>query len=193
MKKGKIIILSGPSGSGKTTISQFLLSKIKKLKFSVSCTTRSIRKNEIQGKDYYFISNNKFISKIKKYQFSEWEEVYPKLFYGTLKSEILKIWKSNKHVLFDVDVKGGLNLKKQYPTNSLSIFLMVNSIKILKKRLFTRKKNNFEKINQIDIRLNKAKKEWKYANLFDIILLNINLIQTQKKIINLVSNFIKSG
>ncbi|WP_185871991.1 guanylate kinase [Blattabacterium cuenoti] len=188
MKKGKMIILSGPSGCGKTTISHYLLSKFSNLKFSVSCTTRSIRNNEKHGKDYYFISMNTFISKIKKYQFLEWEEVYPKLFYGTLKNEILKIWKSNKHVLFDIDVKGGLNLKKKYPNNSLSIFIMVNSMNLLKKRLIKRNSETLK--NQINARLNKAKKENNYAKLFDFILFNIDLFQTKKKIIQIVSNFI---
>ncbi|MDR1804734.1 MAG: guanylate kinase [Flavobacteriales bacterium] len=188
MKKGKMIILSGPSGSGKTTISQYLLSKIPELKFSVSCTTRSMRNNEKHGKDYYFLSTKRFISKIKKYQFVEWEEVYPQLFYGTLKNEISKIWNENKHILFDVDVKGGLSLQRKYPYNSLSIFVMVKSMKILKERLFTRNSNN------MNIRLNKAKIEWKYANLFDVILLNVDLLKTKKKAVQLVSNFInKSG
>ncbi|WP_341654287.1 guanylate kinase [Blattabacterium cuenoti] len=190
MKKGKMIILSGPSGSGKTTISHCLLSKFPELKFSVSCTTRSIRNNERHGKDYYFLSVNSFISKIKTHQFAEWEEVYPKLFYGTLKNEIFKIWKSNKHILFDVDVKGALNLKKQYPNNSLSIFIMVNSIKILKKRLFTR--SYYEKNNKtnINIRLDKVRKENSYAKLFDFVLFNIDLYQTKKKAIQIISNFI---
>ncbi|WP_185851358.1 guanylate kinase [Blattabacterium cuenoti] len=188
MEIGKMIILSGPSGSGKTTISRYLLSKIPKLKFSVSCTTRTIRNYEKYGKDYYFISEDKFISKIKKYQFAEWEEVYPKLFYGTLKSEISNLWKKNKHVLFDVDVKGGLCLKKQYPNNSLSIFIMVH-LEILKKRLFVR---NYEELSKIKIRLNKAKIEYNYAKSFDIILPNINLIQTKKKAMKLVSDFIKN-
>ncbi|WP_341664199.1 guanylate kinase [Blattabacterium cuenoti] len=190
MKKGKMIILSGPSGSGKTTISHCLLSKFPELKFSISCTTRSIRNNEKHGKDYYFLSVNSFISKIKTHQFAEWEEVYPKLFYGTLKNEIFKIWKSNQHILFDIDVKGGLNLKKQYPNNSLSIFIMVNSIKILKKRLFTR--SCYEQINKtnINIRLDKAIKENSYAKLFDFVLFNIDLYQTKKKAIQIVSNFI---
>ncbi|WP_041178386.1 guanylate kinase [Blattabacterium sp. (Blaberus giganteus)] len=187
MKKGKMIILSGPSGSGKTTISHYLLSKFPELKFSVSCTTRSIRNNEIHGKDYYFLSVNSFIYKIKKCQFAEWEEVYPNLFYGTLKNEISKIWKSNQHILFDIDVKGGLNLKKKYPNNSLSIFVTVNSINILKKRLIARcYKNN----TNINTRLNKVQEENSYAKLFDFILFNIDLYQTKKKAIQIVSNFI---
>ncbi|WP_238785040.1 guanylate kinase [Blattabacterium cuenoti] len=192
MKKGKMIILSGPSGSGKTTISHCLLSTFPELKFSVSCTTRSIRNNEIHGKDYYFLSVNSFISKIKKYQFVEWEEVYPKLFYGTLKNEIFKIWKSNQHVLFDIDVKGGLNLKKKYPNNSLSIFIMVNSVKILKERLIARSyKNSNDNEMNLNIRLNKAREENDYAKLFDFVLLNnIDLCQTKRKAIQIVSNFI---
>ncbi|WP_238784145.1 guanylate kinase [Blattabacterium cuenoti] len=194
MKKGKMIILSGPSGSGKTTISHCLLSKFPELEFSVSCTTRSIRHNEIHGKDYYFLSINSFFSKIKKYQFAEWEEVYPNLFYGTLKKEIFKIWKSNKHILFDIDVKGGLNLKKKYPNNSLSIFIMVNSINILKKRLVIRDHKNCEDCENneknINYRLNKAEEENSYAKLFDIVLLNIDLSQTKKKVIQIVSSFI---
>ncbi|WP_185850769.1 guanylate kinase [Blattabacterium cuenoti] len=188
MKKGKMIILSGPSGSGKTTISQYLLSIIPELEFSISCTTRPIRlEKEKQGKDYFFISNNKFLSKIKKDQFAEWEEVYPKLFYGTLKSEISKIWNKKKHVLFDVDVKGALHLKKKYPNNSLSIFIMVNSTILLKKRLV---KRNNENLSKLIIRLKKAEKEWKYANFFDKILLNINLNKTKKIIQKLVSNYL---
>ncbi|WP_185868807.1 guanylate kinase [Blattabacterium cuenoti] len=188
MKKGKMIILSGPSGSGKTTISHCLLSKFPDLKFSISCTTRSIRNNEKHGRDYYFVSINNFISKMKKYQFAEWEEVYPKLFYGTLKKEILRIWESNKHVLFDVDVKGGLSLKKQYPDNSLSIFIMANSIKILKERLLIR--NSETSYDQINTRINKAKKENLSAKKFDFILFNTDLFQTKKKAIQIVHNFI---
>ncbi len=186
-----MIILSGPSGSGKTTISHCLLSEVPKLKFSVSCTTRSIRNNEIHGKDYYFLSTNSFISKIKKSQFAEWEEVYPNLFYGTLKNEIFQIWKSNQHILFDIDVKGGLNLKRKYPNNSLSIFIMVNSIKTLKERLTKRYyKNSEENKKNINIRVNKAKEENKFANLFDFVLLNVDLFQAKKKAIQIVSNFI---
>ncbi|WP_185855833.1 guanylate kinase [Blattabacterium cuenoti] len=190
MKRGKMIILSGPSGSGKTTISHYILSKFPELKFSVSCTTRTIRPHEKHGKDYYFISKDRFISNIKKDQFAEWEEVYPQLFYGTLKSEIFKIWKTNEHILFDVDVKGGVHLKRKYPKNSLSIFIMAHSIKILKKRLITR---NSEELSKIKIRLNKAEREFHYAKLFDIVLLNVNLIQTKKKAKKLVSNFLRKN
>ncbi|WP_185870833.1 guanylate kinase [Blattabacterium cuenoti] len=189
MKKGKMIILSGPSGSGKSTISNYLLSKIPELKFSTSCTTRNSRNKEIHGKDYYFISIETFIYKIKKLQFAEWEEVYPRIFYGTLKSEIHKNWKNNKHILFDIDVKGGLNLKKQFPHNSLSIFIMVESIEKLRERLILR---NSESKEKIDLRLNKAKEEQRYAKKFDFVLLNIDLLEAKKEAMNLVSKFISN-
>ncbi|WP_317168495.1 guanylate kinase [Blattabacterium cuenoti] len=187
MKQGKMIILSGSSGSGKTTISNFLLSKIPLLKFSISCTTRTIRPFEIDKKDYFFLSKNEFINKINNHHFIEWEEVYPQLFYGTLKEEIFRIWNSNYHVLFDVDVKGGINLKTKYPNNSLSIFLMVNSIKTLENRLIKRNSENYYKIY---IRLKKAATEWKFSKLFDIVLINLDLSITKEKILKIVSNFI---
>ncbi len=186
MKNGKIIILSGPSGSGKTTISKYLLSKNFNIRLSISCTTRKIRKYEKNGKDYYFISNKDFFYKIKTYQFLEWEEVYKNLYYGTLKSEISKIWQSKKHILFDIDVKGGINIKKIYPNNSISIFIFVSN-KELKKRLINRKSEN---LNKIDIRLNKAKKENKFSHLFDYILFNKNLKKSKKIVTNLISKFI---
>ncbi|WP_317167084.1 guanylate kinase [Blattabacterium cuenoti] len=188
MKKEKIVILSGPSGCGKTTISRFLLSKISNLKLSISCTTRKIRINEKHGKDYFFISKNIFLSKIKKYHFIEWEEVYKNIFYGTLKSELIKIWKNNNNILFDVDVKGGINLKKLFYKNSISIFIFVKSENILKKRLIKRNSENIEKIN---IRLKKLKEENNHAYLFDFIINNKNLKKTKKKILKLVRNFIE--
>ncbi|WP_238785387.1 guanylate kinase [Blattabacterium cuenoti] len=187
LKQGKMIILSGSSGSGKTTISNFLLSTIPSLQFSISCTTRPIRPCEIHKKDYFFLSNNEFINKINNHHFIEWEEVYPKLFYGTLKQEILRIWNSNYHVLFDVDVKGAINLKTKYPHNSLSIFLMVNSIKILENRLINRNSENYYKIY---IRLKKAKIEYNLSKFFDIVLMNLDLFITKQKIFKIVSNFL---
>ncbi|WP_185855307.1 guanylate kinase [Blattabacterium cuenoti] len=187
MKKEKIIIISGPSGSGKTTISHFLLSKIPDLELSISCTTRKKRNYEKHGKDYYFISIKTFFSKIKTYQFIEWEEVYKQQFYGTLKSEIYRIWNKKKIILFDVDVKGSLNIKKQYPNNSLSIFIMVKSINILKNRLFKRK---YENSYNIDIRLKKAKQENNFSHLFDSVLLNDDILKTKMKIVKLIESFI---
>ncbi|WP_185864818.1 guanylate kinase [Blattabacterium cuenoti] len=187
MKKRKVIILSGSSGSGKTTISQYLLSKISNLKLSISCTTRTIRKNEKNGKDYYFISKKNFFYKIKKYQFIEWEEVYDNSFYGTLKNELYKIWREGKHVLFDVDVKGGLKLKRIFKKNSLSIFISVISKKILEERLINRESENMEKIK---IRLKRAEKENIYSDLFDFIIENNDLKTTKNKILKIVYNFI---
>ncbi|WP_185868306.1 guanylate kinase [Blattabacterium cuenoti] len=187
MKKGKIIILSGPSGSGKTTISNFLRSKISCLELSISCTTRKKRKHEIHGIDYYFLSRKNFFSKINKCQFLEWEEVYQKQFYGTLKSELHRIWKNNKIVLFDIDVKGGLNIKKQYPNHSYSIFLMVQSIDILKSRLIDRKDENMEKIK---MRLKRVEYENNFSHLFDVIVSNNNLLETQKHMLILIKQFL---
>lgn len=187
---GKIIILSGSSGSGKTTISNYLLSIIPNLELSISCTTRKIRNNEKNGKDYYFISNEDFLYKIKKKKFLEWEEVYKNFFYGTLKNEISRIWRKNKHILFDVDVKGGINIKKKYPKNSLSIFISVSSENILKKRLI---KRNSENINKINIRVKKYREETNKSNLFDFIFINNNnddLKKIKTKIKKLILDFI---
>ncbi|WP_317167285.1 guanylate kinase [Blattabacterium cuenoti] len=189
IKQSKIIILSGPSGSGKTTISNYLISKIPNLKLSISCTTRKIRKNEKNGKDYFFISKKIFKSKIKKNQFLEWEEVYNNIFYGTLKNEINNLLKKKKYILFDIDVKGSINLKKLYKNESISIFILTNSKKILKNRLINRKLNNYK---EIKIRLEKVKKENNYSNLFDFIILNEKLEKTKNKIFNIVYNFIKN-
>ncbi|WP_317167104.1 guanylate kinase [Blattabacterium cuenoti] len=189
MKQGKIIILSGPSGSGKTTISNYLISKISNLKLSISCTTRKIRINEKNGKDYHFISKKIFKSKILKHQFIEWEEVYKNIFYGTLKDEINHICKIKKNILFDVDVKGSINLKKLYKKQSISIFILTNTKKELEKRLINRKSDDYEKIK---IRLKKVEEENNYANFFDFIILNKNLEKTKNKIFKIVSNFIKN-
>ncbi len=187
MEKKKMIILSGPSGSGKTTISKELLSNIPKLDLSISCTTRRMRNNEQDKKDYYFISEKQFLSKINKNQFVEWEEVYKNLYYGTLKSEIYRIWNNNRHILFDIDVKGSINIKKKYPNKSLSIFIMIQSLNILKYRLINRNTENFHKIK---IRLKRAKKENNLSCLFDFILPNINWYDTKKKVVNIVKNFL---
>lgn len=133
--EGKLFIFSAPSGSGKTTIVRTLLEKDLNLEFSISATSRSKRENETDGKDYYFLSADDFKEKIDKDEFVEWEEVYENRFYGTLKSELERIWNQGKHVIFDVDVVGGLNIKKKYPDKALSIFIMPPSIEELEKRL----------------------------------------------------------
>lgn len=170
--EGKLIVLSAPSGAGKTTIVHHLLSKIPELAFSVSACSREKRAGEVDGVDYYFISVDEFKEKVKNNAFVEWQEVYTNNFYGTLKSEINRIWQQNKHVAFDVDVEGGLNLKKIYGEKALAIFVMPPSIKSLEERLKLRKTETPETIAR---RMSKAEKELKTANLFDKILLNENL------------------
>jgi guanylate kinase len=170
--KGKAIIFSAPSGAGKTTIVRHLLSVLDCLAFSVSATSRTKRDYEIDGKDYHFISVEAFKTKIANNEFVEYEEVYPDHFYGTLKSEIEKIWNEGKHVIFDVDVIGGLNLKTYFGDASLAVFVQPPSTKALEERLRKRQSETEEKIQ---MRLAKAKKELEQATEFDFILLNDNL------------------
>jgi len=190
MKKGKLIIFSAPSGSGKTTLVHYLLNQPElNLAFSISATSREKRPNEIDGKDYYFISPEEFKAKIKKGEFIEWEEVYKDNFYGTLKSEVERLLNEGKNVIFDIDVKGGLNIKKQFPNNSLAIFVQPPSVNELKKRLESRKTETPEKIK---MRIEKANEELQYSKDFDVILVNDNLEEAKKNAYKLVSNFINS-
>ena len=170
--EGKLFIFSAPSGSGKTTIVKNLLDKDLSLEFSISATSRPKRENEIHGKDYYFLSVDDFKEKIDKNEFVEWEEVYENRFYGTLKIELERIWNQGKHVIFDVDVVGGLNIKKVYPDKALSIFVMPPGIEELEKRLTLRSTDSSE---DIETRIKKASKELNYANKFDIIIINDEL------------------
>ncbi len=186
--KGKLIIFSAPSGSGKTSIVQGLLKKIPGLEFSISATSRRPRKGEVHGKDYYFISPDEFRKKIKNNEFVEWEEVYPDNYYGTLKSELQRIWNSGKHVIFDVDVVGGMNIKKQFPDISLSIFVTVPSFEELEKRL---RKRFTESKESLLNRLGKAKEEMSYADLFDTRLLNEDLEKSIQEAEKIVRGFIE--
>ncbi len=187
-KKGKLIIFSAPSGSGKTTLVRYLLEKPElNLAFSVSVASREKRQGEEHGKDYYFISPEDFKQKIKNNEFVEWEEVYTNSFYGTLKSEIERLQKQGKNIIFDIDVKGGLNIKNQYPDESLAIFVMPPSIDELAQRLKKRKTESSEKIQ---MRINKAEEELYYAPQFDVILHNNNLDEAKKKAYKIVSEFI---
>ena len=170
--QGKLIIFSAPSGAGKTTIVQHLLTKIPELEFSVSACSRPIRKDETQGVDYYFISVDEFKQKIKNNEFVEWEEVYTDNFYGTLKAEIDRIWNKGKQIIFDMDVMGGLNLKKQFGDRALAIFVMPPSIQHLEDRLKMRETETPESIAR---RIGKAANELKTANEFDKIILNDTL------------------
>jgi len=182
--QGKLIIISAPSGAGKTTIVNQLLKNNKKLEFSISACSRPKRDKEIQGKDYYFLSVEQFKNKIARNEFFEWEEVYPNQFYGTLKSEIQRIWKKGNAVIFDVDVIGGLNLKKQFGEKALSIFIMPPSIDELENRLKKRSSENDVSLNE---RLSKAKYELTFADKFDEIILNEDLkiaVNFADKIVN---------
>lgn len=188
-KKGKLIVFSAPSGSGKTTIVHHLLSFPElKLDFSISATSRPSRGKEIDGKDYYFISADQFKNHVENNDFVEWEEVYHNNFYGTLKSEIKRIWSNGKNVIFDIDVKGGLNIKKQYPEQTLAIFVQPPSIEEMEIRLRNRQTDTEEKILE---RVAKAAKEIKFANDFDVILLNDDLEIAKQKAFDLVDTFLK--
>jgi len=186
---GKLIIFSAPSGAGKTTIVRHLLHQNFNLEFSVSACSRQKREKETDGKDYYFLTVEEFKEKIKNNEFIEWEEVYKDQFYGTLKSEINRIREKGKHVIFDVDVVGGLNLKNQYKDQALAIFILPPSRKELEKRLNKRLTDNSESIKH---RIAKAEKEMKYAEKFDKIIINKNLNQAYKEAIRVVKNFINS-
>ena len=171
--KGKLIVFSAPSGSGKTTIVRHLLKQERfNLEFSISATSREPRGLEKHREDYYFISSREFKDKIKTDAFLEWEEVYRDNFYGTLKSEIERIWKLKKHVIFDIDVVGGLRIKKKYPENTLAVFVKPPSIDELKIRL---KKRSTESEDKINMRVAKASVELATAPQFDKIIKNYEL------------------
>ena len=191
MKQGKLIIFSAPSGSGKTTLVHYLLQHPElNLAFSVSAASRGKRPNEIDGKDYYFISPETFKQKIKNNEFVEWEEVYKNNFYGTLKSEVARLLNEGKNVIFDIDVKGGLNIKKQYPDNSLAIFVQPPSVSELKKRLQSRQTETPEKIQ---MRIEKADEEMQYAKDFDVIIINDDLEKAKNDAYKIVKSFIEQS
>lgn len=186
--KCKCVIISAPSGAGKTTIVKQLLGKGLDLEFSVSATTRKPRGSESHGKEYYFISAVDFKKRIKNGEFVEWQEVYTENFYGTLKMEIERIWSHKKHPIFDVDAKGGINLKRIFGPLSISIFIMPPSIRELEKRLLSRGTDNPEKVQ---IRLNKAMEEMRLADQFDYIILNDSLEEATEEACSIVSSFLR--
>lgn len=191
MHNGKAIIFSAPSGSGKTTIVKHLLATNPKLGFSISACTRDKRgRNEENGKDYYFLTPEDFKRKIDNDEFIEWEEVYAGNFYGTLKSEVERIWKEGRHVIFDVDVKGGLHLKEYFGDKALAVFVKVPSIDELKERLMDRQT---ETENSLSQRIFKAKFEMTFEDKFDVSLVNEELGESLRKAEELVNNFINSG
>ena len=189
-KQGKLIVFSAPSGSGKTTIVRHLLKQDDlNLEFSISATSREKRGTEIEGKDYYYLSAKAFKNKIKNEEFLEWEEVYRDNFYGTLKTEVERIWAKGKNVIFDIDVSGGLRIKRKFPEQTLAVFVKPPSIDELKIRLKKRKTESADKIN---MRVAKASAELATAPLFDTTIINDNLENALKEAEILVGNFLKS-
>lgn len=187
-KQGKLIVFSAPSGSGKTTIVRHLLTKKElNLEFSISATSRQQRGEEIDGQDYYFLSFEEFKKKIKNDEFLEWEEVYRDNFYGTLKTEVERIWAKGKHVIFDIDVSGGLRIKRKFPEQTLAIFVKPPSIDELKIRLKNRQTESNDKIN---MRIAKASAELATAPLFDMIVVNDDLDKALEESYHLVSYFL---
>ena len=188
MKEGKLLVFSAPSGSGKTTIVKHQLQqKELQLKFSISATSKEKRGDEIDGKDYYFLTIDEFKNKIKNQEFIEWEEVYRDSFYGTLKTEVERIWSLGKNVIFDIDVSGGLRIKRKYPDQTLAVFVKPPSIDELKIRLKKRKTESEDKIN---MRIAKASAELATAPLFDVIIENDDLENAFKAARELVAQYV---
>ena len=186
---GKLIVFSAPSGSGKTTIVRYLLEQQElNLEFSISATSREKRGLEVDGKDYHFISLEAFKKHIDNGEFVEWEEVYHNNFYGTLKSEVERIWEKGKHAIFDIDVSGGLRIKRKFPEQTLAVFVQPPSIEEMEKRLRNRKTDSEEKIVE---RVNKAEREMQFAKDFDLILVNDDLSKAKQEAYSMVNNFIK--
>ena len=187
---GKLVIISAPSGAGKTTIARSLLESDLKLEFSVSATTREMRKGEKDGIDYYFLEADEFRQRIQKGEFIEWEEVYPGHFYGTLKSEITRIFSNGHAVLFDVDVKGGISLKRIFGDQALSIFIRPPSLETLRKRLEKRGTDSPEKIA---LRLAKVETEMTDSVHFEHIIVNDILADTLAEAQRIIRNFLNSN
>lgn len=187
-ESGKLVIISAPSGAGKTTIVRHLLESGLDLSFSVSATTRAPRGSEKNGVDYFFLSVQEFRKKIENGELVEWQEVYKDLFYGTFKSEIERIWAENKNVLFDVDVKGGINLKNTFGDKAISVFIMPPSVVELEKRLRNRATDPEDKIK---MRVDKAREEIELAGKFDRVVLNDNLEMAKQETYNLIYRFLK--
>lgn len=185
--QGKLIVLSAPSGAGKTTIMRYLLQQDLSLSFSISATTRQPRGTEVHGKDYYFFSVEDFRQKMADGAFVEYEEVYPGCFYGTLKSEVERLTSQGKHVVFDVDVVGGVNIKKMYGKRALTIFVQPPSIEALQQRLQTRATDTPE---MIATRIAKAAYEMTFAQQFDVVIVNEDLPKAQQEAEQVIRNFL---
>jgi len=184
---GKLIVISAPSGAGKTSIVNFLLKQIEALSFSVSACSRARRENEKDGIDYHFLAMEEFQQKIKKGDFLEWEEVYKNQYYGTLKSEVERIWRKGKTVIFDLDVIGGINIKEQYPNKCLSIFIMPPSLTILEERL---QKRGSESADSLQKRIAKAEREIAKSEEFDKVILNDDFSMVCRHTMKVIQKFI---
>jgi guanylate kinase len=187
-KNGKLIVFSAPSGSGKTTLVRYLLAQDIPFGFSISATSRLPRGAEQDGVDYYFLTEATFREKIAQNAFLEYEEVYSGTFYGTLRTEVERLWASAKHVLFDIDVVGGLNIKQQFPEECLALFVQPPSLEELEKRLRGRGTDSEETIQQ---RLAKAKEELAYAPQFDRVIVNDNLETAQQEVRKAIEQFLQ--
>lgn len=183
----KVIIFSAPSGSGKSTVVNHILGKHPDLEFSVSATSRSPRGNERDGVEYLFFSAGAFRKLVEDGKFVEYEEVYPDRFYGTLKSEVNRIWAKGRTIIFDVDVKGGVNLKKYFGDKALSVFIQAPSVGVLRERLIGRGTDSMEEIEK---RVAKAEEEMSYAGRFDRILINDDLHTALAEAEEMVSSFL---
>lgn len=187
MEEGKLLIFSAPSGAGKTSIVKGVLKQTPQLAFSVSACSRPMRPGEVDGLDYYFLSPDDFRRKIQEGAFLEWEEVYPGSYYGTLYSEVERIWGMNKHVVFDVDVAGALTIKKKFNDRALAIFVRPPSLEVLKERLVSRKTETEESLQK---RLGKAEHELSFEGQFDRIVVNDKLDEAITEATELVHRFI---
>lgn len=185
-----MIIVTAPSGSGKTTLVRHLLSKIDDLCFSVSATTRKRRHYEVDGKDYYFLSKEDFEAKMESKELLEYEEVYEGQFYGTLVSEVERIWKVDKSIIFDIDVHGAVRLKRKFPNNSLAVFVRPPSMEELRNRLISRNTEDVESLNK---RLERAEHELTFENRFDVTVINDDLDVAKKQVVELVTTFLNNS
>ena len=184
----KIIILTAPSGSGKTSIARYLLQSFSNLSFCVSAGTRKPREGEVNGKDYYFISEDEFKSHIKNNDFIEWEMVYEGKYYGTLKSELERIWSLSRVPILDIDVHGGIHVQREYPINTLSLFVKPPSVEELRKRLESR---GTESADSINTRVSKASYELSFADQFDHVIVNDDLDKACKEAEKIVRKFLE--